>query len=102
MDLNLIFAVILVVFALVYLRIEHHARKVKIIVLIVVGLLLYLSVVSVFGSKKFDLSSPEGILKAGYSYVGWIGHSVLQIWDIGKDSVKAVGNVIKNESRSDR
>lgn len=95
---------ILVILGLVLVNLEHHARKIKIAAVIVVLMMIYFSVVAVFSSGKVDLNSPGGIVGGVYYYFGWLGSSLSQLWDIGKDSALAVGNVIKmntSEKQSD-
>ena len=86
---------ILVILGLVLVNLEHHARKVKIAAVIIVLMMIYFSVVAVLGSGKVNLGSPGGIVSGVYYYFGWLGSSLSQLWDIGKDSAIAVGNVIK-------
>lgn len=73
------------------------------ILLIVLGLLLVLSLVQVFQSPEHDLQSPKGIVQAVYSYAGWVGSTSANLWAIGKDTVRTVGNAIKlNNSDEDK
>ena len=80
--------VVIGVFILVglwYLKMEHHTRKVKIIVLIVIGALIYFSMIGIFSSEKVDLTSPRGVINSVYIYFGWIGQTATTLWDIGAD-----------------
>lgn len=86
---------ILIVMGLILVSAEHHARKIKIAVVIVILMMIYFSVVTVLSSGNVDLSSPGGIASGIYYYIGWMGSSFAQLWDIGKDSAIAVGNVIR-------
>ncbi len=96
----IIFAVF-ALFIVIMLKAEHAGRKVKLVFILVVLLLIYASVVGWFGSDKVDLDSPKGVVNSVYLYFGWIGKNVANIADIGKDSVIAVGNVIKGNQTND-
>ncbi len=87
--------IILGLIILMIIEMEHRARKVKIIAMILVGLLLYFSISGLFASSKVDLKSPRGIIDGVYLYVGWIGHTTSSLWDIGTNTVSLVGNAIK-------
>jgi hypothetical protein len=90
--------VIIAIFVLAgfwYLKMEHHSRKVKIIVIILIGALIYFSMVNIFTSSQVDLTSPRGVVNAVYIYFGWIGQTASSLWDIGADTVGLVGNAVK-------
>ena len=84
-----------VIIGLIILKAEHQTRKVRILVIIIIGFLLYFSIVSLFTSEQVDITSPRGVVKATYLYFGWIGRSAANLWDIGTDTVHLVGNAIK-------
>ena len=86
---------ILIVLAFMLFRVEHMGRKVKIVSFIIIGLLLYFSIMSLFSSQEVDLKSPRGIVQAVYVYFGWLGQTAGNLWDVGKGTVTAVGNAIK-------
>lgn len=81
-----------------YLKMEHHTQKVKIAVLIIIGVIAYFSMISIFSSDKVDLTSPRGIVNSVYIYFGWIGQTFSNLWDIGTDTVSLVGNAIRVNS----
>jgi hypothetical protein len=70
-------------------------RKIKILVLIILGLLLYTSVVNLFTPQKISLNSPQGIFNAIYVYFGWVGQTLGKLFEVGGDAVRMVGNAIK-------
>jgi hypothetical protein len=86
---------ILVVLGLFLIKMEHHSRKVKLVIIVLIGALIYFSVVGLFSSDRVDLTSPSGIMNAAYVYVGWIGETSVKLWDVGKNSVKMVGNAVR-------
>jgi len=98
-------AIIIVIFialALIYLKTEHHAKKIKIVLIIIIVAFLYFSMMGILSSDNVSLSSPRGVVNAVYVYFGWLGQTAGQVWDIGTDTVGTVGNVIKiNNSGSD-
>ena len=86
---------LMIFIGLFLVTLEHHAKKVKVIFLVLIGLFLYFSIVGVFSSEKVSLNSPKGIMNAIYVYFGWIGATLGRLWDIGGDTVQTVGNAIK-------
>lgn len=91
---NLIAIAIFVILGLILLRMEHMGRKAKWVLLILVGLLIYISVASLFTTEGVDLGSPGGIAKAVYLYFGWMGRTLGNLWDVGKETVHMVGDAI--------
>jgi hypothetical protein len=77
-------------------------RKVKLTVILLVLVLIYFSVVTVFNSDKVDLNSPGGVINAVYIYFGWVGETGAKLFGIGKDTFNAVGNVIKGNQTEDK
>ena len=86
---------IFVFIGLFYLKMEHHAHKAKIIVILILGFILYFSIVNHFNSEQVDITSPKGIITGAYLYVGWIGETAASLWNIGTDTVHLVGNAVK-------
>jgi hypothetical protein len=86
---------IFVFLGLFYLKMEHHAHKVKILIIIIVGFVIYFSVVNHFSSEQVDTTSPRGIINGVYLYAGWVGQTTSSLWNIGTDTVVLVGNAIK-------
>jgi len=84
-----------------YLKMEHQTRRVKIVVLIIIIALLYFSMMGIFSSEKVNLTSPRGIVNGIYVYFGWIGQTMSNLWDIGVDTVRTVGNAIKISNNSE-
>jgi len=95
MILQILIIVIFIIIGLMVVKADHQSRKVKIIVMIIIGFLIYFSVVNIFTSDQIDLKSPRGIVQATYVYFGWIGQSAANLWDVGVDTVHLVGNAIK-------
>jgi hypothetical protein len=88
--------------ALWYLKIEHNAHKVKIVIIIIIIIVLYFSIVRVFSSDEVDLSSPKGIINGLYVYVGWIGRTLGNLWDVGADTTGRVVEAVKiNSTKED-
>jgi len=83
------------VIAFMLLKLGHFDRKIKLVLLIFLGVLVYISIVSIFSSEKVDLTSPGGIAKAIYLYFGWLGRTFANLWDVGKQTVHMVGDAIR-------
>jgi hypothetical protein len=86
---------VLIIIVFIFLKFDHHARKIKILVLILLVFFLYLSISNVFSSEKVSLNSPKGIINAVYYYFGWLGNTVVNLWDAGVGTVKTVGSAVK-------
>ena len=95
MILQWIAILIFIIIGVWVIKMEHHGRKVKIVIVILIGALLYFSIIGVFSSEKVDLTSPRGVVNSVYIYFGWMGNTISQLWDIGTDTVSMVGNAIK-------
>jgi len=83
-----------------YLKIEHYTQKIKILVLILIGFLIYFSIAGVLSSGKLDLSSPRGVFNAAVIYMGWAKQTATNLWGVGADTVTLVGNAIKINNNS--
>ena len=86
---------VFILIGLWYLKMEHHTRKVKVIIIAIIGVLIYFSLMGVFTSEKVDLTSPRGIVNGVYVYFGWMGQTMSSLWKIGEDTVRIVGNAIR-------
>jgi hypothetical protein len=90
-----IIVAVFVLIGLAYIQFEHHSKKVKIFIFVIIGGLIYFSMMSVFTSETVDLTSPRGMVNGVYVYFGWIGQTATSLWDIGTDTAHMVGNAIK-------
>ncbi len=91
---------IFVLIAFLVLRVEHIGRKVKIVAFILIGLLLYFSIMNLLTADSIDLTSPKGVVNAVYLYFGWLGKTASALWDVGKETVNMVGDVINFNATS--
>jgi len=96
--------VVLIVLGLLFLQIEHHVRRYKIIAMVLIALLIYVSISHIFSSEQVDLTSPRGAVNAVYLYFGWLGQTASKFFDIGVDTTHMVGNAIKidNVTKDDK
>jgi hypothetical protein len=95
MVIEWVIVAIFVVLGLFFAKMEHHTQKIKIIIIIIVGFVLYFSVMGIFSSEQVSLDSPKGIVNAVYVYFGWMGETSAKLWDIGTDTAVLVGDAIK-------
>ena len=86
---------VLIVLGFTYLKLEHHGQKIKIAVILIIGAVLYFSIIGHFNTQEIDITSPRGIVNSVYLYFGWIGSTASSLWDIGADTTHMVGNAIK-------
>lgn len=94
--------VVFAIFLVFVIKSEHHLRKVKLAVILLVLLLIYFSIAIWSNSEAVDFSTPGGIMNAVYVYFGWVGETSAKLFGIGKDTVVAVGNVIKVNQTEDK
>ena len=92
---------VLILIGIWYFKVEHHTRTAKAVVFLIIGALLYFSMMGVFSSDNVDLTSPKGVVNAVYIYFGWMGNAVGNLWDIGSGTAKTVGNAIKINGSND-
>lgn len=85
--------VVLAIIMLAYLKLEHEGRNIKMIVTVVVIILIYLSVISFLTSNQVDVNSPKGIISGLAIYGGWFVDSAGKLFNLGKETVDAVGNI---------
>jgi hypothetical protein len=78
-----------------FLKLEHHSKKVKVVIIVLIGAVIYFSMMNIFTSDQVDLTSPRGVVNGVYVYFGWIGRTASNLWDIGADTVSLVGNAVK-------
>ncbi len=95
MVISWIVILVLLGIGLVYMKLEHHGRLLKAGILVFFLLLILFSMSSIFKTRDTDSSSPKEVMNTIYLYFGWLGNTVNQLWDVGSDTVVAVGNVVK-------
>jgi len=86
---------VLIFLGFTYLKLEHHGQKIKIAILLIIGAVIYFSIIGHFNTQELDITSPRGIVNSVYLYFGWIGNTASSLWDIGVDTTHIVGNAIK-------
>jgi hypothetical protein len=93
--INWIILGVFILLAFLLFRVEHLGKRIKIVILVLIGLLIYFSIMNLFVTEEVDLTSPRGIANAVYLYFGWMGRAVSNLWDVGAETVSMVGNAIK-------
>ncbi len=63
-------------------------------IVILLGL-FYFSVVGVLRANEISLSSPKSFFSASYLYVSWVSGVVVDLWDIGTETLRMTGNVVR-------
>ena len=86
--------IILVIIGLIILN-RHKGKIIKTVILIALALLIYFSLTKVVSLQEIDLTSRRQVANVLYTYVGWIGNTLTQLWDIGKETATIVGHTIK-------
>ena len=86
---------VLIFLGFAYLKLEHHGNKIRIAIILIVGAILYFSIIGHFNTQEIDITSPRGTVNSVYLYFGWIRSTASSLWDIGVDTTHMVGNAIK-------
>lgn len=92
---------LIVLFLFLTTKIEKFGRGARMfytVLFIVLLLLFYFSISSAFSGKKIDYKSPKGIMNGMSIYTSWVWDTSKKIVLTGKDSVLAVGKIIKSSS----
>jgi hypothetical protein len=87
--------IFLAVMSILFFKFEHHLRLLRVALLAIVIIFIYLSMSSVISSESVDISSPKGVASAIYVYIGWLGETTTELFQIGKDAGSLAGNAIK-------
>ena len=87
--------VIVALVVLGFLKFEHYRKTGNVFLIIFILLLAYFSMNAMIKTGKMDFSSPKGVINSIAIYFGWLGETSFKLFDVGKDTVKLVGNAIK-------
>jgi hypothetical protein len=79
----------------IFLKYSHIKKNVMLVLVLILIILVYFSMTTMINSGEMDFSSPRTALTSFTFYFNWLGQTSMSILDIGKDTVKTVGNVIK-------
>ncbi len=91
-----VFLLVFILLSLLLFRLEHSGKRIKLIIIIILGLIIFFSFMKFYNSSEMDLKTPIGIVKTGIGYGKWVGHSVVNLWEAKDDIVKIVGDAVSN------
>ena len=89
--------IILIVIALIiiaFLKFEHYKKALHIFVLVLVLVLVYVSMNAMMQTGEMDFTSPKATINSFTVYFSWLGATSFELFGIGKDTIRTVGNVI--------
>jgi len=97
--------VILVIFGIVALKLNHMRHRVFIILIIAIALFLVISITYVNNKNQLDFSSTEGFMNAGRVYMGWLANGFTNLKDITGHAIKmdwtsTNGTFLKNNNKT--
>ena len=78
----------LIIILLVFAKIKHIRHKTFLIVVVLLLLFFYITASQIIGQKNLDLTTMQGLTKAGSLYFNWLVH-------IGGNLKTLAGNAIK-------
>lgn len=94
--------VILLVLLVLFFKFKHNGKMLKFLGVVIVIGLLYFSIMGVLRSNEVRLDSPRNFFSAVYLYFSWLGRTAADLWDIGTETFRMTGNVVRggfNETR---
>jgi hypothetical protein len=80
------------------MKVDHKAKRMKMIIILLLIVFIYFSVSSVIHQNNIDLSSPAGWYNTGALYFSWLGNIGTGIWNAAGDLKGVIGNVVKGNS----
>ena len=86
---------VLVLAGLYIIKLQHFGKKVKLIVVVIILTLIYLSATTLLSLNNIELNSVQGVGKATYLYFIWIKDTSVSLWHTGGEVVTIIGNAIK-------
>jgi uncharacterized membrane protein len=90
-----IVAIILVLVLLAFLKFEHYNKTWHTLLAITLILFVYLSMTAMIKTGKMDFSSPRAVINSFTIYGGWLSETGFKLFDIGKDTIRTIGNAIR-------
>jgi hypothetical protein len=93
-----IIGLVVLVLVIIWIKIDHKAKRIKMILVLLFIVFIYLSVSSVVHRNNIDLSSPGGWYDTGALYLSWLSNIGTGMWNAGGDFKNIIGNVIKTNS----
>ena len=81
-----------------FLKLEHTKKTFKIAIILIILVLIYFSIMQFMSNNNADVSSPGNAIQTGYAYLSWMGHAIVNLWNISGDVISTIGNAIKGNS----
>lgn len=89
---------LILIVAILFIKLEHSTKRIKLIFLILFLAFFYFTASSVIRNSGIQLNSVEGVMKVGGMYLSWLTDWGGKAWDTGGQVVTIVGNAIKGNS----
>lgn len=86
---------------IIFMKVEHGGKKLKLILLLLFVAFIYFSASSVLNKNGLEIDSFAGFGKAVSLYFSWLGNVGSNLWHAGGDIRHAVGNAVKTNSSED-
>jgi len=97
-----IIVIVVVLIILAFLKYEHIRKTWHVLLLILLLLLIVVSMTTMIRTGQMDFSSPQSTINSMAIYFSWLGHTSIQIFNVGKESFVTVGNVIRGVNETQR
>ncbi len=92
--ISLIVIAILVILGFLFVKFYHTGMKIKLVLLLLLGLLLYWSISGLMSSVNLDVNSPTEVIKGVGLYFSWLGQTATHVWDIGKTTALTIKDTV--------
>jgi len=85
----------IVLIGLLFIKISHAEKKIKLIVIALIFLFVVASASAVLKNNQININSLSGISQATSIYLGWLGNLGKSAFEIGEGTIRLTANAIK-------
>jgi hypothetical protein len=99
---EIIWVIALFLILLVLVKVEHAGKRVKLILLILIGAFLFFSMSSVLEKNSLEIDSVKNFGKAVSVYFSWLGNAAHQVWGIGNSIKDGIQDAVKSNQTKEQ
>ncbi len=95
-----IIGAVIIFLILVFQKFKGVKENWTLALFIILIVFIAFSMTSMIQSGKMKLDSPGAIINSLGVYFGWVGETIFNVWGVGKDAVRTIGNTIIDTNRT--